>query len=227
MTWAYVWAMLAWALIPGVKRYGKLLVPAILILGILPDSDLLLGSFGIVHRTVTHSFFLWILLFIPVFVAFRLKAVPYFVAVIQHFAFGDFLMGKVMIFWPFSSKFFGLGFGMPSVIDVALETAGLILTIGILIYVGDLRRLFSVDKRNVLMVIPLLALLVSAVFFGLHWVSINSLIAYILSNNLLIVLALGHIVLFVLLMISAFQGIRALKPKTNKINSVFSRKHSS
>jgi hypothetical protein len=215
MAWAYVWALLAWALIPGVKRYGKLFVPAILILGILPDSDLLLGSFGIVHRTVTHSFFLWILLFIPVFVVFRLKAIPYFVAVIQHFAFGDFLMGKVMVFWPFSSKLVGFGFGMPSSVDVGLETGGLLLALALLIYVGDLKRLFSVDKRNALMVLPLLALFISAVFFGLHWSSISSLIAYILSDELLVVLALGHIILFVLLAISSVQGLRALK-STNK-----------
>ena len=206
--------MLAWALIPGIKRYGKLFVPAILILGILPDSDLLLGSFGVVHRTITHSIFFWILLFIPVFVVFRLKAIPYFVAVIQHFAFGDFLMGKVMIFWPLNSNFVGLGFGMPSVVDVALEAGGLVLAVAILIYVGDLKRLFSVDKRNALMVLPLLALLVSAAFFGTRWSSISSLIAYIFSNNLLIVLALGHIVLVVLLAVSALQGLRALKPKT-------------
>ena len=213
MAWAYVWAMLAWALIPGVKRCGKLFVPVIFVLGILPDSDLLLGSFGIVHRTVTHSFLFWILLFIPVFVVFRLKAIPYFVAVIQHFAFGDFFMGKAMVFWPFSPKFVGLGFGMPSLVDVALETVGLLLAVAILIYVGDLKRLFSVNKQNVFMVLPLLALLISAVFFGLHWSSINSLITYIMSNDLLVVLALGHIVLFVLFAISALQGLRALKPK--------------
>jgi len=123
-------------------------------------------------------------------------------------------MGKVMIFWPFDSKFFGFGFGMPSVVDVTLETAGLILAVGILIYVCDLRRLLSVDKRNVLMVLPSLALFISTLFFALHWSSINSLIAYILSNNLLIILALGHIILLALLAISSIQGLRALKPRS-------------
>jgi membrane-bound metal-dependent hydrolase YbcI (DUF457 family) len=180
MAWAYVWAMLAWALIPGVKRKGKLIVPAILLLGILPDGDLLLGNLGAVHRTFTHSFFFWIIIFVPLFIIFRLKSVPYFVAVVQHFAFGDLLMGKVMIFWPFSSAQVGLGFAMPSLIDVTLELTGLILALAIIIYSKDLKRLFSVDKNNILMLLPLLAIVTSALFFARHWSSINSLISYIL-----------------------------------------------
>ena len=215
MAWAYVWAIIAWALIPGVKRSGKLIVPAILLLGILPDADLLLGSLGVMHRTLTHSFFFWIIIFLPIFIIFRLKSVPYFVDVVQHFAFGDLLMGKVMIFWPFNSAQVGFSIPMPSLIDVTLELAGLILALGIIIYSGDLKRLFSVTKSNILMLLPLLALVTSALFFESHWPSINSLITYILSSNLLIALAIGHIILFTFIAISAIQGLRALRPKTN------------
>jgi len=205
--------MLAWSLIPKAKRGGKLIVPAILLLGILPDADLLLSNLGVVHRTFTHSFFFWIIIFVPLFIVFRLKSVPYFVAVVQHFAFGDLLMGKVMIFWPFNSLQVGFGIGMPSLIDVTLEIAGLLLALGIIVYSGDLKRLFSVDKRNILMVIPLLALLVSTIFFASNWPSMDSLIAYILSSNLLIFLAIGHIILFTFIAISALQGMRTLRTK--------------
>lgn len=217
MAWAYVWAMLGWALIPGVKRSGKLIVPAILLLGILPDGDLLLSGLGVMHRTFTHSFFFWIILFVPIFIVFKLKSVPYFVAVVQHFAFGDLLMGKVMIFWPFNTSKVGFGFAMPSLVDVTLEVAGLLLALGILVYSKDLKRLFSVDKRNILMLLPLLALATSALFFASHWASINGLAAYVLSSNLLIALAIGHIILFTFIAISSFQGLRALRPKTNRI----------
>ena len=213
MVWAYIFAIAAWAFIPGVKRNGKLFVPAILILGILPDSDLLVGSLGIVHHAITHSFFFWFIIFIPLFVIFRLTSIPYFVAVVQHFAFGDFLMDKVMLFWPFNSSYFGFNFGMASLIDVVFEIAGLFLALGIMLYLGDIKRLFSVDKRNILMIIPLLALLVSALFFASHWSSLSSLAAYILSNNLLIALAIGHIILFTFIAISTFQGLRALRTK--------------
>jgi len=219
MAWAYVWAMLAWTLIPSVKRGGKLIVPAILLLGILPDADLLLGNLStVLHRTFTHSFFFWIIIFLPLFIVYGLKSVPYFVAVVQHFAFGDLLMGKVMIFWPFSRAQVGFGFAMPSLIDVSLEIAGLLLALGIIVYSGDLKRLFSVDKRNTLMLLPLLALLTSALYFAHHWSSINSLATYILNSNLLIALAIGHIILFAFITISAIQGLRAfIRLKKNSI----------
>ena len=218
--WAYVFAMIAWAFIPGIKRTGKLIVPLILLVGILPDADLLLGSIGVMHRTFTHSFFFWFIIFVPLFIIFRLKSVPYFVAVVQHFAFGDLLMGKVMILWPFSLSLVGFGFGMPSVVDVILETAGLVLAAGIVVYSGDLRRLLSVDKRNILMLLPLLALITSALYFAIHS-GVTSLFEYVLSSNLLIILALGHLILVAFLAVSSFQGLRALKKREKplKVNT--------
>ena len=218
MAWACVFAVLAWAFVPGVKRAGKLFVPLVLLLGVLPDSDLLLGDFGIVHRTVTHSFVFWGLLFVPVFWIFRLRAVPYFVAVVQHFAFGDFLMGKVMLFWPFYPKFLGLGFGMPSTVDVALETAGLVLAAAMLFYIGDLKRLLAVDKKNVAMIVPFLALVVSALFFISHWGWSTTIVSYILSSELILILAAGHIVLTSFLALSTVQGLRAFKSKSNSLD---------
>jgi membrane-bound metal-dependent hydrolase YbcI (DUF457 family) len=214
MAWALVWAMLAWALIPGVKRSGKLIVPVILLLGILPDADLLFSNIGVMHRTFTHSIFFWTIIFVPLFIIFRLKSVPYFVAVVQHFAFGDLLIGKVMMFWPFNSSQIGFNIAMPSIVDVTLEIAGLLLALAIIIYSRDLKRLFSVDKNNILMLLPLLALVASAVYFASQWPSINSLTSYILSSNLLIALAIGHIILITFIAISALQGLRAMRPKT-------------
>jgi membrane-bound metal-dependent hydrolase YbcI (DUF457 family) len=165
------------------------------------------------HRAITHSFFFWFIIFVPLFIIFRLKSVPYLVAVVQHFAFGDLLMGGgVMIFWPFSSSFVGFNFAMPSVVDVALETAGLLLAAGIIVGYGDLRRLLSVDKINILMLLPLLALLTSALYFAFQW-GVTSLIEYVWSSNLLAILALAHLILIGFLAVSSFQGLRALKIK--------------
>jgi hypothetical protein len=165
------------------------------------------------------SFFFWIILFLPFFIIFRLKSVPYFVAVVQHFAFGDFLIGtRVMIFWPFNSSFVGFNFGMASPMDVALETAGLVLTLVIMVYIGDLKRLFSVDKSNIFMLLPSLALLASAsaLFFAFHRSSTNSFASYLSSGNLLIVLIIGHLVLFAFLAVSTLQGLRAFRTKENR-----------
>src|SRR3989337_4219891 len=117
MAWAYVWVVM----LAG-KQNGKLVIPAVLMLGIMPDIDLFLEGFGVAHHTFTHSLFFWLVIFAPVLVIFRLKVIPYFVAVAQHFAFGDFFVGNVMILWPFSPLYFGFHNAMLSVLDVALDT---------------------------------------------------------------------------------------------------------
>ncbi len=204
MVWAYVWA----AMFAG-ERNGKLFIAMILMLGIAPDIDLLLRSFGVIHHTLTHSFFFWLIVFTPFFAVFRQKTVPYFVAVAQHFAFGDFLVGNVMIFWPFSPTYFGLNIAMTSMLDVALETAGLLLAAGISYYKDDLRRMLSIDIRNLLMFLPLLALLTSILFFAVDW-SFIPLIAYIWSRKLLTTIILGHIISAIFLALSTLQGLRRL-----------------
>jgi hypothetical protein len=202
MVWAYVWA----ALFAG-KRKEKLFIPLVLMLGIAPDIDLLLR--GVIHHTLTHSFFFWLIVFAPFFVVFRQKTVPYFVAVAQHFAFGDFLVGNIMIFWPFSQSYFGLNIAMTSMLDVALETAGSLLAAGISYYNGDLRRMLSTDIHNLLMFLPLLALLTSMLIFAVDWPLIP-LIAYIWSRKLLTTIVLGHIILAIFLALSTLQGLRKL-----------------
>jgi len=191
------------------KRNQKLFMPAVLMLGIVPDVDLFLRGFGLLHHTITHSFFLWFIMFAPFFVVLRRKSVPYFVAVAQHFAFGDFLVGHVMIFWPFSPSYFGFNIPMLSLPDVFLETAGLLLATGISYFRDDLRNMLSIDIRNLLMFLPLLALLTSMLFFAVDW-SIVPLVAYIWSRKLFTGIVLGHIVQAIFLALSTLQGLRGL-----------------
>ena len=204
MAWAYVWAVVS-----GGRRSGKLSVPAVLMLGVLPDFDLFLWGFGVVHHTFTHSLFFWFVIFAPVMVVFRRKSIPYLVAVVQHFAFGDFLVGDVMILWPLSSSYFGFDIAMPSIPDVALETAGLLLAAGIVYLNGDLRRLLSADTRNISMYLPLTALLTSMLFFAVDQ-PIAPLIAYIWSRKLLTIIVMGHMILAIILAVSTAQGLRGL-----------------
>ena len=205
MAWAYVWAVLF-----AGKRWGKLFIPAVLMLGVMPDVDLLLRGFGVAHHTFTHSLFFWFVFFAPFSAVYRRKSIPYLVAVVQHFAFGDFLVGEVMIFWPFSASYFGFDTAMVSVLDVALETAGLLLAAGIMFFNGDLRRLLSVDMRNIPMFLPLLALVTSMLFFAVD-VPIIPLVAYIWSSPLFATIVLAHIVLVIFLAASAAQGLRRLR----------------
>lgn len=207
MAWAYVWAVVF-----AGKRWGRLFVPAVLMLAVLPDIDLFVGGFGVGHHTFTHSLFFWFVMFAPFLAVYRRRFIPYFVAVVQHFAFGDLFVGEVMLFWPFSFSYFGFNNAMMSVFDVALETVGLLLAAGVMYFNGDLKRLLSVDKRNVLMFFPFLALLTSMLFFAVD-VPISPLISHILSSKLFATIVLAHIVLVVFLAVSTAQGLRSLLRK--------------
>jgi membrane-bound metal-dependent hydrolase YbcI (DUF457 family) len=83
-----------------ISARGKLFVPAILMLGVLPDIDLFFGRFGVVHHTFTHSLFFWLVIFAPFLLVFRRESIPYLAAVVQHFAFGDLLVKKTPLMLP-------------------------------------------------------------------------------------------------------------------------------
>jgi len=208
MSWAYIFAV-AFA---G-RRGGKLFIPVVLMLGVLPDIDLFLEGFGVGHHTFFHSIFFWVALFVPALVIFRWKVVPYLAAVVQHFAFGDLLVGEVMLFWPVDLSYFGLNTSMFSVFDVILEAAGLLLAVGIMYFNGDSKRLFSVTLDNLFMFFPLLALVSSMLFFTVDW-PIIPLIAYIWSSPILTTIVIMHLILTAFLSISFFQGLRKIKIRT-------------
>jgi hypothetical protein len=208
MTWGYV---LATAIIG--KRKSNLFVPAVLMLSVLPDIDMFLGNYGVRHQTFTHSLFFWLITLLPLLLFYRRRFLPYLIAVVQHFAFGDMFLGKIMIFWPFSSVSFGFNAHMLSILDVALEITGLILAAMLLYYNRDWKRLLSIDKRNIWMFFPFLALITSILFFAVDR-SLSPLVSHILSNTPLSIIVFGHIILGIFLAISTIQGLRSIFDRT-------------
>lgn len=205
MTWAYVWGMAS-----ARKQSTKLFVPAALMFGVLPDIDLFLRRFGVFHHTLTHSFFFWLVVFAPFLIVFRSKAILYLAAVVQHFAFGDFLVGSVTIFRPFSRSFFGFNIPMLSALNAALEVAGLLLAIGIIYLNGDLRKLLSTKTSNIWMFLPSLALIASMSVLEVD-AQTSILTSHILfQNDAIAAILLAHIALVVVLAVSTTQGLRGL-----------------
>ena len=94
--------------------------------------------------------FFWFVLFAPLLAVYGGKVVPYFRLLCSILLLETFLWER-MLFWPFSSSYFGFNNFMISVFDVALETVGLLLAAGVMYFNEDLKRLLSVDRRNVLM----------------------------------------------------------------------------
>ena len=136
----------------------------------LPDVDLILGSFGIGHRTVTHSIIFWSLLFVPFFVKYRKIALPYFVAASQHILIGDLIVGRTNILWPVVDLRIGLGFPILSPLNLLLEAAGLVLFIAVLVLGKD--RTYLADRKKsavlaLMVVIPLATFVILASSEGL------------------------------------------------------------
>jgi len=208
MVWAYIWA---WISARALKT--KISIPVILLLGVIPDIDIFLSGFGVVHHSFTHSIFFWLLLFTPLYPLLRRRTIPYLVAVVQHFTLGDFLVGSIMIFWPLSQDFFGANFRMGLFADVFLEGTGLLLAAILIIFNGDLKRMLSIRRENMFMVIPLLALLASMLFFAVDQ-PFAPLILYIWSRKLLLVLVTCHLFLLGFLVASTIQGLRSITSKS-------------
>ncbi|MGH9992660.1 MAG: metal-dependent hydrolase [Nitrososphaera sp.] len=156
--WAYVTARLVSRPL-GVRPNIYLL----LILGILPDIDLIFGSLGVQHRTLTHSIVFWSILFVPFFVKHRATSIPYFVALIQHILIGDLIVGKTSILWPIADLKIGLGLTILSPVNLVLEGAGLAV-FAALIFGKDRLFLFGPRKPGVLAVLVIVPLAGFVVF---------------------------------------------------------------
>jgi len=139
----------------------------VLLLAALPDIDLLLGIFGIQHRTWTHSILFWSLAFVPLFVKYRKRSIPYFVAPIQHIIFGDAIVGAWnRPLWPLFTNFnFTLGYSLLSIENIVLEATGLAIFLVLMFATKNGRMsFFENNKRKVLNILPIVPL-VSFVFF--------------------------------------------------------------
>jgi hypothetical protein len=155
------------------KASGKLLkvsfnIPLILVLSIIPDIDILFDFLfnSDIHRGPTHSVIMAILIFIPFFVLYRKKSVPYFVALASHSLIADLIIGgNLQLLWPLSASEFGLyELGFPyidiySPINIALEFTLFIVAFLVMLKTRDLLHFFRNSKLNLVLVIPIFTVL--------------------------------------------------------------------
>jgi hypothetical protein len=155
------------------KASAKLLkvninVPLILVLSVIPDIDIIFNFIlhTNVHRGPTHSVIVAILVFIPVFIYYRRKAVPYFLALISHSLIADFIVGgQLQLLWPLSRREFGLyQLGFPyidinSPVNVALEFTLFVIALIVMVKTRDLHQFFQNNKLNLILIIPIFTVL--------------------------------------------------------------------
>lgn len=146
----------------------NLIVPAILVLAIIPDIDIIFGVEGF-HRGPTHSAVVAVIVFIPFFIVYRKKAIPYFLALLSHGLIGDLIVGgNIQLFWPISSKEISFPswfpyIGITSPVNVALELSLFVLATIVMFRTKDLKVFFRNNKSNLLLLIPIATVLLPTV----------------------------------------------------------------
>jgi membrane-bound metal-dependent hydrolase YbcI (DUF457 family) len=181
-------------------------VPALLVLSIIPDIDILAG--GDLHRGPTHSVIVAIVVFIPFFIIYRKKAAPYFLALLSHAAIGDLLVGGgVQLFWPITTAKVSLYPLIPKIaitspLNVALETTLFIAATIIMYKTRDLHSFFQNKKTNLLLTIPIATVL------------LPTFLAYPLTVPL--PLAAPHLLYLALFTVSVLIALRALGKRSSQ-----------
>lgn len=175
-------------------------IPLLFLVSVLPDIDLLIP--GLKHRGPMHSVIVFCLIFLPTFIFFKKRAVPYFVALIQHLLIGDYLTGDIQLLWPITTNWYGLGIGITSLTNISIEWILFLTSLTIMFKTKDVWLLFQQHPSNMILAIPVLTVLLPTLLsFPLH-VPLG--------------LVIPHLVYLVFFAFSIFIDLKAFLTKTEK-----------
>jgi hypothetical protein len=152
-------------------------IPLLFLASVLPDVDLLIP--GLHHRGPLHSVMLFCLLFLPVFVLFKKRAIPYFVALIQHILIGDYLTGWTQPLWPVTTSWYGLGMEITSLTNILVEWALFLTSTAILFKTKDAWLLFQQHPSNMILAVPVLTVLLPTLLSFPLYVSLELVIPHL------------------------------------------------
>lgn len=155
------------------KSSGKLLkitinIPLVFVLSIIPDVDLIFEVlFNVqLHRGPSHSLVFAFLLFIPFFIFFKKKTIPYFLSLVSHSILADFFVGgQIQLLWPISTKELGASqfiFSLVRINDplnIAFELILFIVAILVMLKTRDILKFFRYNLSNLLLIIPIFTVL--------------------------------------------------------------------
>ena len=191
-------------------------IPLAMTLSVIPDIDILLENIGLAqvvpHRGPMHSFVAALIVFIPFFAVYRKKAVPYFVALVQHALIGDYLTGgKLQLLWPLTSQQFGTATSIFSMENVTLEFLLFVSSIALLLVTRDLYALFRPHHSSLVLAAPTFTVLLPI------------FLSYPLEVPVLLILP--HLVYTLMfLAIIVIEVVRLLRPQRNEGSSHFLEK---
>jgi hypothetical protein len=185
-------------------------IPLLLVLSIIPDVDIIfdLLTGAQLHRGPSHSVVVAIVAFIPFFIVYRKKAIPYFLALISHSLIGDFFIGgQVQLLWPLSTTQFGLQelgsyyINIFNPINIALELTLFTIATVVLYKTNDWKVFFTSNKSNLILIIPVFTVL------------LPTTIGYPFSASLLTTepfLAIAHLFYLVLFSIAVLKALHSI-----------------
>lgn len=180
----------------------KLNLPLVLLASIIPDIDILIP--GLVHRGPLHSALVLSLLFIPIFLIYKTKAVPYFIALITHPLIGDYIVGgDLLLLWPLNTNVYGFQIQLASTIHIALEWSLFLISTAVLIKTGDIFSLFKQNSSKMILTIPAVT------------VVLPTLIKFPLYVPVLLVIP--HVFIIILLTFSILVDLKVLLRARTKI----------
>ncbi|MEM0442303.1 MAG: metal-dependent hydrolase [Candidatus Nitrosocaldus sp.] len=188
----------------------------VMLLGMVPDVDILLQEY-IRHRSITHSIIFWSIAFIPFFIVYRKRSIPYFTAVVQHIMLGDVIVASTNILWPLRYDV-GMGYSLLSPFNIIMESIG--MGIAVLLILRYDRIIIARNVNNtqgLIVIIPLLGSMLylfasdDLLLFLDHIIGIGNFKGIIRGDDgAVIVVIMMHVSLTILLSVSILQGMRAL-----------------
>ena len=122
-------------------------------LSVIPDIDILIPVLE--HRGPTHSIIMACIAFTPIFILYRKKAIPYFIALIQHSLFGDYIAGcQTQLLWPLSTQSFGTGINIISKTNITIEWLIFLASIFIMLKTRERDVFFQPRDSSLILLIP-------------------------------------------------------------------------
>ena len=136
----------------------ELNAPLALTLSIIPDIDIIIPFLQ--HRGPTHSIIISTAIFIPIFLIYRKRAIPYFIALNQHFLIGDSLAGSgIQLLWPITTQHYGLIMEIKGLTNMTLEWTFLTACMVIILQTKDIKILLQPHNSNLILSIPIFSVL--------------------------------------------------------------------
>ena len=131
----------------------KLNIPIVLMLSVIPDIDLVIPFLE--HRGPSHSIIMSFIVFIPLFALYHKKAIPYFLALIQHSLLGDYIGGgRIQLLWPLITQHYGMEISIKSQTNITLEWTMFLISIILMLKTKDMTIFFQPQKSNLIVTIP-------------------------------------------------------------------------